>query len=389
MTAHALVGGSAEATRAPGRTDARALQRIDAVQILRAVAAAVVVLGHLKGAAAAHQNVLGPFPRLPFFGGAGVDLFFAISGFIIVHAGLRLLHESRPGRTFLVRRLARIVPLYWGVTMLPLALAALLGRDLPPLKAVIMSLLFLPYDRSGTEEFYPLCDLGWTLNYEIEFYVLFAFWMIVGKGRCVALAIASLCLIVAAGTVLAPTDGALYFWTRPIVLEFAGGMGLAALFKAGRLQFPGAIRIALVSVALALYLADPLELIPLARTPNEMVRVLGWGVPGLLMLAAALSSPFVSRSRLARGGVLLGNASFALYLLHPFAITASRRVLAAMTLPFGTGGWLLVVLGLVVACGGSILAYLYLEKPLTAWLTARLTGRPPARRKQRQDFSTA
>ena len=389
MSANALASILPKAAREPATANAAALQRIDAVQLLRALAAAMVVLGHLKGAAWAHQDELGPFPRLPFFGGGGVDLFFVISGFIIVHAGLRLLRGGYPGRTFLTRRLARIVPLYWGVTMLPLAAAGLLGRDLPSLKAIVMSLLFIPYDRSGAAEYYPLCDLGWTLNYEIEFYVLFAFWMIVGKARCVGLAIASLCLIVVFGTLFEPTDGVLYFWTRPIILEFAGGMGVAALYNTGRLHFPGSVRLALVAVALALYLADPLGLIPLARTPNAMVRVLGWGIPGMLMLLAALSSPFEPRSRLARGGVLLGNASFALYLLHPFAITATRRTIAAMPLPFGAGSWVLVVVGFVVACGGSILAYLYLEKPITAWLTATLTGRSSAKHKQRQNLSPA
>jgi peptidoglycan/LPS O-acetylase OafA/YrhL len=388
MHPDALAGPSLDAAGAPAR-DARTLQRIDAVQLLRALAAAMVVFGHLKGAAWTHQDELGPFSRIAFFGGAGVDLFFAISGFIIVHAGLRLLNERNPGRTFLIRRLARIVPLYWGVTMLPLAAAALLGRDLPPIKSVLMSLLFIPYDRSGTGEYYPLCDLGWTLNYEIEFYVLFAFWMIIGKARCVGLAVASLCLIVIAGAVIAPTEGVLYFWSRPIILEFAGGMGLAALYNAGRLQLSRAPRIALVTIALALYVVDPLGLIPLSRTPNELIRVIGWGVPGLLMLLAALSNPFAPRSRLARGGVLLGDASFALYLLHPFAITAFRRLIAGLPLPYGTGGWLLVGLGFVVACAGSIVAYLYLEKPLTAWLTATLTGKQSARPGQHHGFSPA
>lgn len=335
----------------------------------------MVVLGHLKGAAWAHQDEFGPFPRLAFFGGAGVDLFFAISGFIIVHAGLRLLKDKHPGRAFLVRRLARIVPLYWTVTVLPLAAAVASGRDLPPASMIVKSLLFIPYDRSGTGEFYPLCDLGWTLNYEMQFYVMFAFWMIIGKSHCVGVAIISLCLIVAAGAVMQPEADVLYFWTRPIILEFAAGMAIALLYNTGRLRAPQSVRIGMVAAAAALYVTDPLGLIPLPRTPNEMARVLGWGVPGMLMLLAALATPFTPRSWLGRWAVLLGNASFALYLLHPLAITATRRILAHVPLPAAGGGWLLVGCGFWVACTGSILAYLYGEKPLTAWLTGVLTGR--------------
>ncbi len=386
MIAPAVSSSAAGQAYAESRPPKPALQRLDAVQLLRALAATLVVVGHLKGAAWTHQGELGPFPRIAFFGGAGVDLFFAISGFIIVHAGLRLLHEDHPGRTFLLRRLARIVPLYWGVTLFPLVVALLIGRDLPSMAAIAKSLLFIPYDRSGTGEFYPLCDLGWTLNYEIQFYALFAFWMVIGKGQCVRLAIASLCLLVLAGFVAPATSGPLYFWTRPIILEFAGGMAIAALYSAGRLHLTRAARTALIAAALALYILDPVSLIPLARTPNEMVRVIGWGLPGMLLLIAAVSSPFTPQSSLGRIGVLLGNASFALYLLHPFAITACRRIIALLPLPSGTGGWVLVGTGFIVACGGSILAYLYLEKPLTAWLATRLTDRRQ-REPQKGDLS--
>jgi exopolysaccharide production protein ExoZ len=364
----------------PDRARAAAMQRIEAVELLRAAAAVMVVFGHLKGAAWTHQDELGQFPKLPFFGGAGVDLFFGISGFIIVHAGLRLINQGYAVRTFLLRRMARIVPLYWGVTALLILAPAVAHRTWPSVSAVVMSLAFVPYDRSGTGEFYPLCDLGWTLNYEAQFYVLFAMAMLAAGRRCVPVTIAMLGLLVVAGATIPFKSDVLYFWTRPIILEFAGGMIVALLRGADRLELGPVTRGALIASAIAWYLADPLDLVAQPVTPNDMARIVGWGVPGLLLLIAAVSGPFSPQSWFTQAAVLLGSSSFSLYLLHPFAIVACRRLLLHLVPPAGTGGWILIVVGLLTATAGSVIAYLAIEKPLTMWLTAKLSVRAPTRK---------
>ena len=124
------------------------------VQALRGAAALMVVIGHGQSAAAGIVDAAGgDFARsrlMPW--GAGVDLFFVLSGFIMVHASARLFGREGARAEFLRRRLVRIVPLYWLVTtvfLLLLAAAAMKGGDpFPDGRAVLASYAFFPSSTS-------------------------------------------------------------------------------------------------------------------------------------------------------------------------------------------------------------------------------------------------
>ena len=108
---------------------------------------------------------------------AGVDIFFVISGFIMVYASSRWFGSARAPRVFLAHRIARIVPLYWATMMVYLAVLLLtpwlLNSEYLAPHFVIASFLFIPAARpDGLVQ--PLYSLGWTLNYEMFFYALFA-----------------------------------------------------------------------------------------------------------------------------------------------------------------------------------------------------------------------
>ncbi|SRR6266571_871351 len=94
---------------------------LQSIQILRAVAALLVLAGHLWATLA----WLGKPDALPNFvaGAAGVDLFFVISGFVMVHSSEKFFGQPGGSVQFLLRRLARIVPLYWVATTAALAIA--------------------------------------------------------------------------------------------------------------------------------------------------------------------------------------------------------------------------------------------------------------------------
>src|SRR5262249_39195350 len=83
-----------------------------AIQILRAVAALGVLFYHTAHEVAARTGVTVPFGEL-VVGAGGVDLFFVISGFVMVYASERLFAQPGATRIFFLRRLARILPLYW------------------------------------------------------------------------------------------------------------------------------------------------------------------------------------------------------------------------------------------------------------------------------------
>ncbi|PZN94338.1 MAG: acyltransferase, partial [Hyphomicrobiales bacterium] len=149
------------------------------MQVLRAIAAFMVAVHHIQADAAvvAPQGGLSPVWRdiLPWM--AGVDIFFVISGFIMVHASGELFGRPGATRLFLERRIARIVPLYWAATTLFLLIGyvvpAALNSGAPDLGQIMASYLFWPaVSTQGLVQ--PVYSLGWTLNYEMLFYVLFA-----------------------------------------------------------------------------------------------------------------------------------------------------------------------------------------------------------------------
>jgi peptidoglycan/LPS O-acetylase OafA/YrhL len=132
----------------PARADSLSLVSI---QALRAIAALLVFWGHAINAVT--LEVPADFPHL--YGPFGVDIFFVISGFVMVYSSEGLFGQPGAPIKFFARRIARIVPLYWAAT------AILVWFVVPyaSTKAVLGSLFFAP--RIPSEA--PLLFVGWTL----------------------------------------------------------------------------------------------------------------------------------------------------------------------------------------------------------------------------------
>lgn len=148
------------------------------LQALRAIAAIWVVIYHCHTEAWHWLSPGQPRPPEPFPWMAGVDVFFVISGFIIVLSSRKLFGAKGGFRLFVTRRLIRVLPLYWFMTTLFLAVAFILPQVLnsatPGWREILSSYLFYPMQRSDGLTV-PVYSIGWTLNYEMFFYTLFAF----------------------------------------------------------------------------------------------------------------------------------------------------------------------------------------------------------------------
>jgi exopolysaccharide production protein ExoZ len=278
------------------------------VQILRAIAALSVVLGHLPS-----SPVITPAFR---YGAVGVDLFFVISGFIMVHASSRLFGRPDGPRIFLARRIARIVPIYWAMTLLHIAVMYGFGYGrLIELDRVICSFAFFPLAFGGL----PINGVGWTLNFEMFFYVVFAGTLFAGRRTAVAIiAVAFTSLAVLGRTVDLPLP--FRFWCNPIIMEFVLGAVLALAYEEG-LRLPRAVCGSLVLTGGLLFVLSDLQgYYTGALDDPAFPRALAWGVPALLIVAgtvlpARTSAP--SRAVLALG--LIGDASYCIYLFAPIA----------------------------------------------------------------------
>ncbi|HEY8564732.1 MAG TPA: acyltransferase [Beijerinckiaceae bacterium] len=333
------------------------------VQVLRALAALAVVVLHAQHeavllAAATGRNFM-MSQLLPWQ--AGVDVFFVISGFIMVYASERLF--GRPGgqAVFLAHRIARIVPLYWAVTSVYLALAlvapGLLNAEAHSPGLVAASYLFWPYARPDGLPL-PVYSLGWTLNYEMFFYALFALALGLSRTRAVVSVIAGLAALVLVGRLLAPLPQPAAFWTHPIILEFAFGAALG-LARANGVRLGGVLRAGLAVLGLLLLAAD----FDRPDAPFHVTRAFAYGLPAsLLVAAAALGRPVERVGWPTRLGILVGDASYALYLVHPFAVRGLRELvqrlgLAALPAP------VFVVAALVAATLVAVLVHRLVEAP--------------------------
>ena len=313
---------------------------------------------------------------------AGVDIFFVISGFVMLY--------STAGRTitagqFFLRRLVRVVPPYFAFT----TLAFLLARAAPQKTRnfsgnpfdYIRSILFIPYYnfRSvGSNLISPLIrpevGQGWTLNYEMFFYALFGLSLfLLPKLRTPALVCICLALI-ALGLLVHPSDAILRTYTNPLLLEFVFGVLLGCLLRGMRSRAHSESRPKQIAVlgwlcvvlSLAAYALQNWCSIPLTRS-------ISFGLPAVVLVGGALLLEHAGVVPRVDKLLLLGNASYSLYLSHIFILGLLRRIWQQLFSVTSLKSQLCFVLLSAVVCeiAGTITFY-YAERNGIAYLTQLL-----------------
>ncbi|MEM6634659.1 MAG: acyltransferase [Pseudomonadota bacterium] len=357
------------------------MQIIANLQFLRAVAAAMVVAHHLRDLVIAQY----PFLQPVTVGAAGVDVFFVLSGVVIT---LSYMANPVPAGAFMLRRILRVVPLYW-ITLGAIGAALLVGLaplgivpDDATLTHMLQSLFFVPFERAHGAVM-PLLGVGWTLNYEMFFYAVFAL-LLAGLPRfhpaMVAVAMATL---VALGTLLPePAAAAELFWnfyTHPLLLEFAAGVALAVWWR-GRAPRPtdarwGAAFLAAGAFGLVMVAA------PAGFAQLDQGRVVYFGLPAVMLVSGAM---LLEGAGYRAGGpfwMLLGAASYAVYLSHPILLQVLGKALGpGLETAAKPVALTVVVIGFIVAHIAGVALHVWLEKPVTHLLSARLRRMGPARR---------
>ncbi|MBB3456113.1 exopolysaccharide production protein ExoZ [Rhizobium sp. BK313] len=310
------------------------------IQYLRGFAALAVVLFHAADRTDNHFVI----------GAAGVDVFFVISGFI-----MWTMSERRPVTPlrFLLDRLQRIAPSYWIVTaiMIAGAFAGLFPSMKLTVGHILGSLFFIPVRSPSNGSIWPVLVQGWTLNFEMFFYVVFAAMLLLPRRIQLAGMAAVFLAFVVAGILFHPQSSLLLTYTQPIILEFVAGAILGRLWLLGKT--PGAgLGLALVVVALLGFAA--IQLFGLEF--NEL---------NCGPLAVALVLGMVS---LERNGKLpeiplltyLGNSSYSIYLWHTLAISVVSKLVASTQMPSDVATFICVIAGTLL----GICAYEAVEKPL-------------------------
>ena len=362
-TAAAIVGQAGHPGRSPGAgASAHSGPMLGSIQYLRAIAAWLVVVYHVTASVAAETGT----PVTWALGAVGVDIFFVLSGFLmamIVDRG-----EPVDGR-FLVRRFIRIAPLYYAMTIVLVVTALAWPWLLNTVKAdwrhLLTSLLFLPSGGIGGGN-QPILMLGWTLNYEMTFYLLvFAFVRWGGDRQLNGLAV-FLAATVMAGRWVDDPGMVLRFYTDPVILEFALGIIVYNATFRGR---DGAQKGWLYWLALA---AGVVLLWGRGGGEPQEWRFVVWGMPAALIVAGGVHVFTAHVGWLRR----LGDWSFSTYLLHVYVIQALvKLVLPAAGLPVSSPLCVFLAVAPLVAAG-SLFMYRWLEMPVMAGLGRRIARRP-------------
>ncbi len=305
----------------------------------------------------------------------GVDIFFVLSGFIMM-----LVAEKKPRPAeFLASRIARVVPIYWFYTLLLVALAVIMPSILrwtilaPDL--VLKSLFFIPYHHPVDGKIQPILVQGWTLYYEMFFYLLFATLISLSAGARIGVTILVFAVLLLGlpeifGNGIAIVD----FLSNSIILEFAAGMGLYVVYRRGWVTPRSATAAAIVLIAIVWGLGSE-ALAPLAADYDapERLRFLFWGIPAVLAVFVFLSlrTPDNPVIRFLR---MVGDASYTMYLFHTFIIGGVTIVWLKLGLPTGP---LFSAVVFPIVLVGSLIAYALVERPLLGLSRRLMVG--PAR----------
>lgn len=346
--AHTLgvLGGVGEAHDA-GRARSQLKERIDCVQLLRAIAAIGVVTTHI-----------------PFWGNGawGVDLFFVISGFIMCYV------TAGTGRHFVTKRIIRVVPIYWMGTLAVFGVAVvapgLLSNTTASLVDLAKSLAFIPFRKGQLVQ--PILFLGWTLNCEMFFYLMFALSMRVSHRYRAQVCASFIIAAVILGRLVSWDSVVFTFFTQPLFLEFVFGMlSYLLLTRIRSPEMPSfSRRLQYTLVGLVFLVAMPIA----TGIMPDYHRVIRWGIPAVLGFVCIVHG--LSGVRLPKPIVLVGDASYSLYLLHPYAIQALHRAFGVFTVQ-GVLAYLVACMVVILCCSLAVLSYTYVEKPVTCYLRAR------------------
>lgn len=334
------------------------------VQILRGVAALMVAYLHLY-AVSGYEAELWPsfWPADVEVLARGVDIFFVISGFIMLVTS----RSMAPG-DFILRRLVRIAPLYWFFTLL-IVVAATTKPDLfrttvVTLGGAIKSLAFIPYVNEGRpDEISPLLPPGWTLNYEMMFYAVFTGALFAPLRYRVALCAGIFSILVASRITAADEQSAVVrFYSDPILFEFVGGMIVGHLYLSS-LKLSKATCWSMIAIGFGLILTAVLDVHP----GDVTWRPIAYGLPScLIVLGGVCLDKGGTGQGTWRVPALLGDASYSIYLSHMFVLGAERSAWKVLGLAQQTAwhaaGFALV--GMAGVCVGGVLCYWYIEKPL-------------------------
>lgn len=346
------------------------------IQALRFLAALMVVCCH---ATFYTQERLLSSVAVFGLGSNGVPLFFVISGFVIVLASQKLINDKNGWKKFAAKRIIRIVPLYWMLTSFKIVVmafsAGLILHSNIDFTKILQSFFFIP-PLNIDGQIQPILGVGWTLNFEMFFYLLFTIAILLRINTLLFSGIIMIALTVLSFFKTPEWPVAISFYANPIVINFLFGMMAAAMITKNY-KTPKPLAITLLFVGLA-YLFSPLQY-QLHFAPFTAAIANAIASFSVVYCCAQLEKN--TRIQVPSFIVFFGAASYSLYLIHPVIAPLSPTVLKKIGLisPF-----LSVVFCIVLALIAAAITYSFFEKPVSKLLNKKFLPKAAMARAERE-----
>ena len=337
-------------------------KNLQLVQVLRGVASMLVVLLHVTNNLEIVSGQRFCF-NLFLFGGSGVDIFFVLSGFIITYTSSKGLSQPAKMFPFIRRRLVRIFPTYWIIITLfliaQLALPSFYKTHYSFSIENLLSTLFLLPGHAMVN------GVSWTLSFELLFYLLFAIAFIIPTRKWAFYLFMIYALLIIAIPVLGYDFENGNAWIKlisyPMNVEFFMGVAVAIIIP----KIPGSISMPLIITGCVMFIANGiLSDLNYYLLHNSFNRVLVFGVPSFLIIAGLVSFELHRKIEIHNALLLLGEASYSLYLLHLPLVVAAIKIIGWFNIQNTLILHVLLVLVVAAICFISVLFYQCIEKPV-------------------------
>lgn len=345
-------------------------ETINNIQALRFFAAFSVVFAHLQ---ISRYSGIGIKPDLFAIGAFGVDIFFVISGFIMAFVSNGMKGSNIQNSVeFFIKRVFRVVPLYWMFIFVAYILA-FMSISCPPNLTVCPWYLSENYNFAKTSFDWlfqsltftnwtrgPIYSVGWTLIYEFWFYVLFSICLLFGskplKFFSILMALVAVAGIPSFSSSVPP--GVMTLFLHPFMIEFVLGVYLYSIFKSNKLS----VKMIIPLIAACAICGGLYQINSVVTYLGSFARPLLCGGAAFCVVAIALT---LERANIKANKLLvsLGDSSYSLYLTHWLVVTnlpAMIDIYGYSNMSFTT----FVVINVSVSLLASQVVYYLIEKPL-------------------------
>lgn len=342
------------------------MNKIQNIQALRGIAVLAVVFFHLMTIEQKYGGTQTILPDFFSFGMFGVDLFFVISGFVMITVTRGKFQNLKQAARFLYHRASRIYPTYWFYSLLVLCVflfkPTLVNSSQGNEVNILTSFLLFPSEKL------PLVMVGWTLIHEMYFYLVYFIFLLLVAERHLIKALVSWVLIIVMVNIYfelsSPLEKLIF---HPLTIEFVMGCLLAIYFyrtinknkSRNSLLFLAASAVFIASI----YGHNLYQSYTGHIEPQNWWRVLIFGIPAITIVFCSLSAErngFIIHSSV----VNIGDASYSIYLSHILTLSAAGRVWSEVSLDSVWDNLVILPALMILVIAIGMLSFRYIEKPL-------------------------